>query len=348
MEFGVFLAGHWMDKSRSANEFYAELVEQAVYADALGFDQVWIAEHYIVDYIAVPDPFQLATIIVERTQRIKVSTAVIILRNYHPIKLAAQIAMIDVLSNQRFVAALGRGASGHELHEMELEMTQEESREFYHEHVSAMSKLWHSRKSVSHRGRHFQFDNSCIMPPPLSEHPPFYLVGLSPPSIRMSVNQCKESGIPPNVICSPFREPFSHVEACHAAYAEALAESGYAREEGMFAINRSTYVTDTDEQAHEIMPTVRNMHRGLVRMLSNEEIIEDGVMRYDPVDNEPSGQEIFDNCVFGSPATVREKVREYEALGINHFSAYMNMGQAHEMVMGSLERFAREVMPAFR
>lgn len=133
-----------------------------------------------------------------------------------------------------------------------------------------------------------------------------------------------------------------------AAYAEALTESGYAREEGKFAINRSTYVTDTDEQAHEIMPTVRNMHRGLVRMLSNEEIIEDGVMRYDPVDNEPGGQEIFDKCVFGSPATVRKKVREYETLGINHFSAYMNMGQAHEMVMGSLERFAREVMPAFR
>ena len=43
------------------------------------------------------------------------------------------------------------------------------------------------------------------------------------------------------------------------------------------------------------MPTVYDMHRGLVRMLSNTEIIEDGIMRYDPVDDEPSEQEIFDN-----------------------------------------------------
>ena len=83
-------------------------------------------------------------------------------------------------------------------------------------------------------------------------------------------------------------------------------------------------------------------------MLSNQEIIEDGVMRYDPVDDEPSEEEIFDNCVFGGAATVIEKLRAYERLGVNHFSAYMNMGQSHEMVMGSLERFGKHVMPAFR
>ena len=346
-EFGVFLAGHWMDHSKSAGQLYDELVEQAVFADELGYDQIWIAEHYIVDYIAVPGPFQLALLIAERTERIRVGIAVIILRNYHPIKLAAQIAMIDVLSKQRFVAALGRGASGHELHQMELEMSQEESREYYHEHVLAMSKLWHSRQSIAHDGHYFKFDNSCIMPPPLSEQPPFYLVGLSPRSIRMSVSNCKEAGIPPNIICSPFREPFSHVESCHQAFADALTEFGYSRNEGRFAINRSTYVADTDEQAYEVMPSVYDMHRGLVRMLSNTEIIKDGIMHYDPVDDEPSEQEIFDNCVFGSPATVTEKIRGYQALGLNHFSAYMNMGQSHEMVMGSLERFAKEVMPAF-
>ena len=79
---------------------------------------MWIAEHDIVDYITVPDPFQLALLIARHTKRIKVGTAVIILRNYHPIKLAVQIAMIDVLTKHRFVAALGRGASGHELRQM--------------------------------------------------------------------------------------------------------------------------------------------------------------------------------------------------------------------------------------
>jgi len=95
----------------------------------------------------------------------------------------------------------------------------------------------------------------------------------------MSVSQCREAGIPPHVICSPFRKPFSYVENCHQPFADALTEFGYQRGDGRFAINRSTYDADTDTRAHEIMPTVYDMHGGLVRMLSNSEIIVDGVMR---------------------------------------------------------------------
>ena len=348
MEFGSFLAGHWMDHSKCATQFYDELIEQAVLADELGYDQVWIAEHYIVDYIAIPDPFQLVHLMLARTKRIKLGITVIILRNYHPIKLAAQLAMMDIVSKQRFSCALGRGASGHELRQMELEMTQEESREYFHEHLMVMSKLWKSRTSVAHRGKFLNFENSCIMPPPITAEPPFYLAGLSPSSIRLGVSHCSEAKNPPAVICSPFREPFSHVASCHQAFADALNEYGYARSDGRFAINRSTYVAETDTKAWEVMPSVLNMHRGLVRMLSDEEIIKDGIMHYDPLDDEPQQQEMFENCLFGSPDTVREKLRRYHDLGVDHFSAYINMGQPHEMVMRSIELFAKEVIPAFR
>jgi len=52
-------------------------------------------------------------------------------------------------------------------------MSQEDRRAFYHEHVQAMCALWHSRQAVQHKGEFFEFDNAAIMPPPLSEHPPF-------------------------------------------------------------------------------------------------------------------------------------------------------------------------------
>jgi len=52
--------------------------------------------------------------------------------------------------------------------------------------------------------------------------------------------------------------------------------------------------------------------------------------------------------VFGSPATVREKIGHYQEMGLDHFSAYMNMVQSHEMVMRSLGLFGKQVMSAFR
>ena len=71
-------------------------------------------------------------------------------------------------------------------------------------------------------------------------------------------------------------------------------------------------------------------------------------MQYDPVSGEPTQQEMFDNCLIGSPETVREKLRPYVDLGIDHLCAYQHMGQSHDMVMRSMKLFAEEVMPTFR
>ena len=135
MQFGVFIPGHWMDHGKSAKQLYDEMLAEAVFADELGFDNIWLAEHYAIDYIAIPDPLQLATTIFERTETIKAGVAVLILRNHHPIKLAAEISQIDVMYGGRFEAALGRGASGYELRQMQLEMEESASRRLYNEHL---------------------------------------------------------------------------------------------------------------------------------------------------------------------------------------------------------------------
>jgi alkanesulfonate monooxygenase SsuD/methylene tetrahydromethanopterin reductase-like flavin-dependent oxidoreductase (luciferase family) len=82
-------------------------------------------------------------------------------------------------------------------------------------------------------------------------------------------------------------------------------------------------------------------------MLSDKEIIENGIMSYEPVENEPSHQEMFDNCLIGSPETVRKKVQKYYDLGVDHLIAYVHMGQPHDRVMRSMELFATQVMPEF-
>ena len=66
MEFGVFIAGHWLDRSKPAKQLFDEMLDEAVLADRLGYDMVWLAEHYIIDYITLPDPLGFAAAIFER------------------------------------------------------------------------------------------------------------------------------------------------------------------------------------------------------------------------------------------------------------------------------------------
>ena len=75
-------------------------------ADQLGYDVVWLVEHHFNDYNLLPDPLQMAVRIFERTSRIRVGVAVVILRDHHPLQLAGRIAQLDVLYPGRFELAV--------------------------------------------------------------------------------------------------------------------------------------------------------------------------------------------------------------------------------------------------
>ena len=119
------------------------------------------------------------------------------------------------------------------------------------------------------------------------------------------------------------------------------------REQGRSAINRSSYVADTDERALEIMSTVFDMHRGLVRMLSNQEIIKDGIMHYDPVDDEPDGARGVRQLRVWWAGNRSRKSEGVPKPRCESLFGLHGHGPTDDMVMGSLEHFAKDVMPAF-
>jgi alkanesulfonate monooxygenase SsuD/methylene tetrahydromethanopterin reductase-like flavin-dependent oxidoreductase (luciferase family) len=110
VEFGIFIGAHNLGHGRSESQLYADITEQALLADQLGYDVVWLVEHHFNDYNLLPDPLQLAVRIFERTERIRVGVAVVILRDHHPLQLAGRIAQLDVLYPGRFELAVGRGS----------------------------------------------------------------------------------------------------------------------------------------------------------------------------------------------------------------------------------------------
>src|SRR5256886_16088802 len=80
-------------------------------AEPLGFDSVFALEHHFTGYAMSPSPTQLLSYIAGRTQRITLGTAVIVLPWHDPVRVAEQIALLDILSHGRCVFGFGRGAA---------------------------------------------------------------------------------------------------------------------------------------------------------------------------------------------------------------------------------------------
>lgn len=108
MKSGIFeLIENWENNETSAISNAMELLE---YADSLGFDEAWIGEHHFNAFTLCPAPIALMSHALARTKHIKIGSAAILLPHCHPIKLAEEIATLDLLSKGRFLFGFARGA----------------------------------------------------------------------------------------------------------------------------------------------------------------------------------------------------------------------------------------------
>jgi alkanesulfonate monooxygenase SsuD/methylene tetrahydromethanopterin reductase-like flavin-dependent oxidoreductase (luciferase family) len=90
-------------------ETLAEDEEKAIYADRLGFDELWLGEHFSATTEPIPSPLMFMAGLVPRTKNLTFGTAVICLPNHHPVKVAAEVAQFDHMSRGRFMLGIGIG-----------------------------------------------------------------------------------------------------------------------------------------------------------------------------------------------------------------------------------------------
>jgi alkanesulfonate monooxygenase SsuD/methylene tetrahydromethanopterin reductase-like flavin-dependent oxidoreductase (luciferase family) len=90
-------------------EVYRSELRLADLAEPLGFDAVWGVEHHFTDYTMCPDVLQFLTWVAARTKRIQVGSMVVVLPWHDPLRVAEQVAVLDHMSEGRFVFGIGRG-----------------------------------------------------------------------------------------------------------------------------------------------------------------------------------------------------------------------------------------------
>jgi alkanesulfonate monooxygenase SsuD/methylene tetrahydromethanopterin reductase-like flavin-dependent oxidoreductase (luciferase family) len=346
MDFYLFLPGQWWDRAKPVSELYEEMLEQAVLAERLGYDGIWLAEQNLVSFLAAPDPLQLAAMIAERTERIRIGVAVFVLPFHHPLRLAGAIAQIDQLSGGRFDVAVGRGASPYQMRQFQAELEEADSRERFAEHLHIMVDQWTAGDALSHDGRFFSYPNAAVLPPPFQlPYPPLWIAALSARSMEWAV----KLGFDSDFVFSPFREPFSHVEDVYGGFLRAMAEQGRPRSSARFGVNRMTYVGEP-EDTYDVLRYVLMNNRVVDQQLTNTERVSGGDYAVEQAikQDELALEEMHANIAFGVVEEVREKLARYDQLGVDLFSAWHNVGQPHEQVVRSMELFAREIMPEFR
>ena len=162
---------------------FAEHLALGDLAEPLGFDSLWALEHHFTGYAMSPHPLQLLSYFAGRTRRLTLGTAVIVLPWHDPVRVAEEIALLDVLSGGRCIFGFGRGAASVEYAGMRVPM--EEARARFVESAKIVVEAL-SNDSFEWDGEFHKIPRTSIRPRPIS-HPEqrFYASSVSPESAEI-------------------------------------------------------------------------------------------------------------------------------------------------------------------
>jgi alkanesulfonate monooxygenase SsuD/methylene tetrahydromethanopterin reductase-like flavin-dependent oxidoreductase (luciferase family) len=339
MQFGLFY--EWPNPTlRPWKTLFEEGVEQIQYSEAMGFDYCLIAEHHFTTYGNSPAPLLQALYIGQRTRRLKIGTAAVILPVWQPLRLAEEIAVLDNLIDGRFMCGIGRGYQPYEM--AGFGGSVEESREKFQETFEVLLHAWTQHDSFTYNGKYVQIATPVtVFPKPLQQpYPPLWLAGTSVESMQLAA---QFDMLP----LSSGMMGTAGVRAQYGALVHAHAALGKPITNLRLGLQCMTHVAPTDAEAYDAVAYARwqtRAQRGL-----NRRDVTNGRVDASPYDGELDDAAYLDRLFVGSPATVIEKFHRAASLGATHISNWMMFGGIeHEKLMRSIRLMGEEVIPALR
>ena len=159
------------DIHKTPSHYFGQILDQVVLLDELGYDTVWFSEHHCAAY-SFGNPCVIAALAAERTKNIRIGTGVSLLPLQHPIVMAEQFAMLDVLSGGRLEYGVGRGYLMQEYDWLKVPIAESHGR--YREAAEFIVKAWTERGPIDFHGEHFDIEGYKCFPAPVQQHPPIY------------------------------------------------------------------------------------------------------------------------------------------------------------------------------
>ena len=348
MKFGLHYLLSCAD-GQSPAERYRDTLEQATRAESLGFESVWPVEHHLNRAVSImPCPTLLLAAIAARTRTIRLGTAIVQLPLAHPLRIAEELATLDVLSGGRVEFGVGRG--GNPSHFAGFGVPMSESRDRMVEALAYIRHAWTAER-FSFRGRFFEADDLALSPRPVQDpHPP----------IRVAVNSAETAtwagreGYP--IFVASNVNPFPKLRELIPLYRCARAEAGHAPAGGDdLTLLMPVYVgEDRGRVEDEVTPGIRHFAQSLAAVAT-------AWAAKAPAAERPKIQTLADQLrgmtyervnavtgIFDTPSACVDRLRQVkEELNPGRVICWFNFGGLvpHEQVMRSMELFSAEVMP---
>ena len=243
MNVGVLQFFAWPDRRVPIGTVYERVLERIEIMDRAGYAAVWLAEHHFQSFSVCPSIHMMATAVAARTRRIRIGTAVSLAAFYHPLRLAEEVALLDVLSGGRVNWGAGRG-----FHRREFEIfgvAPEESAARFREAVDIVVAAWRNER-LTFAGRFHSFDDVEVLPKPLQQpHPPVWLAASSDDSITRAAHDGFAILMDPH-------SAHEEIGRKLAVYADGLRSAGYDAASREVPIARLVAIADTAARAEEV------------------------------------------------------------------------------------------------
>ncbi len=243
LQFGVLQFFSWPNRAVPLQTVYSRALERIdLMEQSGGYDAVWLAEHHFNTYSVCPSVHLMGMMVAARTQRLRIGTAVSLAAMYHPLRLAEEIALLDVLSGGRVNWGAGRGNDPTEFGVFGLDRDSSYAR--FREHVEVVLRAWTDER-LSYDGEFVQVQNVEVLPKPLQRpHPPVWVAASSPEAIDWAAS------VGHSILMDPHS---SHVDIGRkfAGYRTGLKAAGRPAEGRTTPMARLIAVAPTDEEARE-------------------------------------------------------------------------------------------------
>jgi len=313
--------------------YYREALEEVTRAEELGFDSVWMEEHHSVTNHYWPSPIPVLAGFATRTSRLVLGTDIIVAAFHHPVRLAEDVAMLDAISNGRFVLGIAIGYKPDEFALYGVDLEKRGAR--FEEQLAIMQGLW-TQEQIEFKGTYYTLQGRLEPKPVQQPHPPVWIGGWGDITLRRAAT------LADNWIPGPTAD-LKRLLAGRKQFGERRTAAGRPAP-AEWPLTRDVIIAESDKRARElaeehIMVAYRREYAGGWRHPFIDSSIATDLDRL-----------MEDRFIIGGPEQCIAKIRRFvEQYGMTHLICRMFFpGMPHAHIMRGIELIAREVMPAFR
>ena len=339
-----------------AHKLYNRFLDELEYGEELGFDAVSVNEHHQTAYGMMPSPIVTASALARRTKRVKIAIlgSALPLRS-HPMMVAEEHAMIDVISGGRLISGFVRGI-GAEYHTFGVNPTISHDR--FHEAHDLIIRAWTEKGPFSFNGHHYKVTYVNLWPQPLQKpHPPVWIPSQgSKETIDWAAHPDRRY-----TYLQTF-SPAKVVQRYLKMYRDTCSGYGYEAKDSQLGWAVPVYVAPTDKQAHEEARLHFETFRNVFVRMPLEMLLPPGYTSRESLKNVMKAKaQMFGDVtleqalelglfVCGSPDTVRKTFEaHWKEMRFGNLLVLCQFATLPaDLTKRNMELFAREVMPALK